>query len=458
MTWERGAVTEVDFDGLVGPTHNYGGLSAGNVASMTHGGQVSSPKEAAKQGLAKMRFVSELGVAQAVLPPHPRPNVSFLRQIGFSGSDEAVLARAAAEEPHLLRLACSAAAMWTANAATVAPSPDTRDGRLHVVPANLHAMTHRALEADVTHAVLSRIFQDPTHFAVHPPLPPMAAFADEGAANHTRLAVAECPAIHLFAWGRSALDPALRAPRRHPGRQTLEASRALVRRLALPPDRVLLPQQHPDGIDAGSFHTDVLAVGSGGILLWHELAFVDAEGLCESLKRALGHSFRSVFATAAELPVEDAVAAYPFNSQLLQTPDGSFVVIAPEESRRNPAARAYLERVVAEGVGVRAVHFLDLRQSMKNGGGPACLRLRVPMTDVERKAVGARVLVDSSLLEDLEGWVERHYRDRLAASDLEDPALWREVCTALDELTQILRLGSVYPFQKNAFARAEEAR
>jgi succinylarginine dihydrolase len=48
---------------------------------------------------------------------------------------------------------------------------------------------------------------------------------------------------------------------------------------------------------------------------------------------------------------------------------------------------------------------------------------------------------------ELVAWVERHYRDRLVPADLCDPALARESFTALDELTGILRLGSIYDFQ-----------
>src|SRR4051812_47984080 len=128
---------EYNFDGLIGPTHNYAGLSPGNLASQHHGGQPSQPREAALQGLEKMRFVSELGVGQAVLPPQPRPSLRTLRSLGFTGSDEEVITRAARDAEHLLRLTSSASAMWTANAATVAPSADTADGRVHLTPANL---------------------------------------------------------------------------------------------------------------------------------------------------------------------------------------------------------------------------------------------------------------------------------------------------------------------------------
>jgi succinylarginine dihydrolase len=437
---------EWSFDGLVGPTHNYGGLSRGNVASMTHGGRASSPRAAALQGLEKMRFVHELGAGQAVLPPQPRPSFATLRRLGFTGSDDEVMARAAREGEHLLRLCSSASAMWTANAATVAPSSDTADGRLHLTPANLASMFHRAIEADTTWAVLRAIFSDERRFAVHAPLPAGAHLSDEGAANHTRL-VGKEGAVHLFAWGRSAWAP-VDAPARFPARQTLEASRAVARLHRLEPGRTLFPRQHPAGIDAGAFHTDVLAVGHGRFFMMHELAFADREDLLAELRRLVGDELRIIVAAEGELPVADAVAAYPFNSQLLELPGGGLAVLAPEESRENPRARAFLERVVAEENPVARVHYRDVNQSMNNGGGPACLRLRVALTDDEVRAVRADVFFSSALHERLVEWVTRHYRDRLLPADLADPALAREGLAALDELTRILKLGSVYDFQR----------
>ncbi len=437
---------EYSFDGLVGTTHNYGGLSRGNVASMTHGGRASNPRAAALQGLEKMRLVHELGGAQAVLPPQPRPSLRALRALGFTGSDEEVIARAAREGEHLLRLCSSASAMWTANAATVAPSADAADGRVHLTPANLSAMFHRSLEADTTHAVLRAIFADERRFAVHAPLPGGTQLSDEGAANHTRL-LGRGGAVHVFAWGRSAWGTA-DGPARFPARQALEASQAIARLHRLAPERTRFPRQHPGGVDAGAFHTDVLAVGHGTFLMLHALAFSEPDRLLADLRMLLGDAFRAVVATDDDLPVADAVAAYPFNSQLVELPRGDVVVLAPEESRENPRARAFLERVVAETNPVTAVRYLDLNQSMNNGGGPACLRLRVPLTDEEVRAIGADVLFTPALHARLVDWVTRRYRDRLAPADLADPALAREGLEALDELTRILRLGPVYDFQR----------
>src|SRR5260370_28007750 len=210
-----------------GRPHSAADLSPGTVARPAHRGQASNPRAAAQQGLAKMRVVRDLGVAQAVLPPHDRPSLPSLRALGFHGSDEQVIAAAGAGDGFPLRLCSSAAAMWTANAATIAPSADTSDGRVHVIPANLHHMFHRSIEAPTTTRVLRAIFGTPTRFVVHDPLPGGGQFADEGGANHTRL-VTSRGAIHLFAWGRSAWGN-VPGPQRHPTRQTLEASPAPAR-------------------------------------------------------------------------------------------------------------------------------------------------------------------------------------------------------------------------------------
>jgi succinylarginine dihydrolase len=437
---------EVQFDGLVGPTHNYAGLSRGNVASTGHGGQASNPRAAAREGLAKMHFVRELGALQAILPPQDRPSLATLHRLGFRGSDEEVLRAAAREGGLLLRLSSSASSMWTANAATVTPSRDTTDGRVHFVPANLQEMFHRSIEAPTTTRILKKIFADETAFVVHDPLPGGGQFADEGAANQTRLFTSK-GALHLFAWGKEAWGTGAARPRRFPARQTREASHALARLHALPPDRCRFPQQHPDGIDAGAFHTDVLAVGNGSFFMLHELAFLDRSALLADLTRALGDELFIVEASVRELPADNAVHSYPFNSQVLTVAEGSMVIVAPLDSQQDASAREFLDKVVARGGPVKAVHYLDVSQSMHNGGGPACLRLRVPLEEREVAKVKGQVFLTPELEARLGAWVDARYRDHLVPSDLADPELVRETMTALDELTGLLGIGSVYDFQ-----------
>lgn len=438
---------EYNFDGLVGPTHGYAGLSHGNLASAAHAGQVGNPRAAALQGLEKMRFVASLGIGQAVLPPQPRPDVAALRSLGLTGDDRAVLAVAATEHPQLLRLCSSASAMWTANAATVTPSGDSADGKLHLTVANLVSMFHRSLEARTTTRVLRRIFAERERFAVHPALPPVELLSDEGAANHTRLCT-EAATLHLFAYGRSTFRPGALAST-FPARQSREASEAVSRLNRLLPEQCVFWQQDPAGIDAGAFHTDVLAAGNANFLMLHERAFVEPRGLLEQLRRRLGDGLRLCLATEGELAAVTAVKTYPFNSQLLSLADGSMVIVAPAEASRDAQASRFLQRVVDETNPVSAVHYIDVNASMKNGGGPACLRLRVPLTDSERRAIRARVFFDEALYAELKAWIERHYRDRLTPTDFADPALLNEVYGALDELTRLLALGSVYDFQRS---------
>jgi succinylarginine dihydrolase len=441
-------MTEVNFDGLPGPTHNYSGLARGNLASERHKSLVSNPRQAALQGLAKMKALADRGLAQAVLPPHERPDVGALRALGFAGSDAQVLAQAARDDPQMLAACSSAAAMWVANAATVSPSTDTADGRMHFTPANLASHLHRTLEAPVTTRVLRAIFADPAHLVVHDPLPSAREFADEGAANHTRFEPAPgAPGIEFFVYGRAGFDTSLRAPTRFGARQTREAGEAVARRHGLAPERTLHAQQHPDAIDAGVFHNDVIAVGNGTVLFCHERAYVDQEAVLKRLAERVGPEFAPLVVRERELALERAVATYLFNSQLIARPEGGMLLVAPAECRGDGAVAALLDRLVSERSAIREVMTFDLKQSMQNGGGPACLRLRVALTPAERDAIHARVWLDDALHSELVAWVQRHYRDRLVPADLADPALLDEGRRALDELSRLLGLGCVYAFQ-----------
>lgn len=437
----------MNFDGLPGPTHNYSGLAPGNLAAERNAQQVANPREAALQGLAKMRALAARGCAQGVLPPQERPDVHALRALGFAGSDHDVIVRAGREAPELLAACSSAASMWVANAATVSASADCADGRVHFTPANLATYFHRAIEAPTTSRVLRAIFADDGHFVVHDPLPPAPQFGDEGAANHTRLAHGiDAPGVEWFVYGRRAFGPGV-APSRFPARQTREASEAIARRHGLEPARTLFTQQRPETIDAGVFHNDVIAVGEGTFLFCHERAFVDQPATLDALAEAVGPAFSAIVVRDDELSLADAVATYLFNSQLLPRADGRFLLVAPAECRAHAGTAQLLDRLVDSGSPIGEVLTFDLRQSMRNGGGPACLRLRVPLAAGEQSALRGNVVLDDALDAELDGWIRRHYRDRLAPADLRDPALLDEARRALDELTQLLELPAVYRFQ-----------
>lgn len=461
---------EANLDGLVGPTHNYAGLARGNVASAANRKKPANPRAAALQGLEKMRRVAALGIPQAVLPPLERPDLAWLRRLGYQGRDEAIIAKAAAEQPILLAAAYSASSMWTANAATVSPSSDSADGKVHITPANLASQIHRSLEPDQTAGLLKRLFPGKA-FIHHQPLPPGRSFGDEGAANHTRLSPGHgSPGIEVFVYGYESLEAAgagaglgsgsnsgansgrNSGPKRFMPRQSREASEAVARLHRLDPERTVFLRQNPAAIDAGVFHNDVIAVGNGGVLFCHEEAFADRRASLAEMRRkyaALGRGDLQVIEVKSrEVGLGGAVSTYLFNSQILTLPDGSMLLLAAEECRKNARTRDYLEDLVVTGGPIRKVEFADLRQSMRNGGGPACLRLRAPLTAGEWARVPAGVKMDEALHARLRAFVSKHYRDRLLPGDLADPALLRESRRALDGLTRLLGLGPLYPFQR----------
>lgn len=441
---------EANFDGLVGPTHNYAGLSYGNVASQGNAQAASNPRQAAKQGLQKMKALTDFGLIQGVLAPQERPDMHTLRQLGFSGSNAQILEKAYREDLSLLAACCSASSMWTANAATVSPSADTQDQRVHFTPANLNNKFHRAIEHQTTGAILQSVFADSRYFCHHQALPNNDYFADEGAANHTRLCGDyDSAGVELFVYGRSAFNPSLPAPQRYPARQTLEASRAIARLHGLAEPQTLFIAQNPRVIDQGVFHNDVIAVGNQNVLFYHETAFLHTPNVLAEISQKLPNTeLHFIAVSEQEVPLADAVSSYLFNTQIITLKPEHMAIIAPLECANTPSVSAYLEKLLTLNTPIKEVHFIDVKQSMRNGGGPACLRLRVAMNNAELQAVNPACLMNDRLFSRLNDWVELHYRDQLQLNDLRDPALLTESCTALDELTQILQLGSVYPFQR----------
>ncbi|ATX78177.1 N-succinylarginine dihydrolase [Reinekea forsetii] len=442
---------EMNFDGLVGPTHNYAGLSYGNIASQSNATGISNPKEAAKQGLLKMKALADMGYRQGLLLPHERPAIGSLRALGYQGSDAAVVRQVGRDNPTLLSAVSSGSCMWTANAGTISPSADTADGRVHFTAANLNAKFHRSIEHPTTSRMLQAIFHDSRHFAHHPALPAIASFGDEGAANHTRFcAEYGAPGVELFVYGKEAFNETRPAPVKFPARQTLEASQAVARLHGLGDAQCVFAQQRPETIDAGVFHNDVIAVGNGNVLFYHETAFVDtAQVLAELDAKLIGAKLISVCVPSAEVSLHDAVRSYLFNSQLLTQSDGSMTLIVPAECRSITSVADYLTRLLADPANpIQTVQVFDLKQSMNNGGGPACLRLRVALTEAEYQAIHPGVIITPTLYQQLNSWVDRHYRDRLVCADLADPLLITESRTALDELTRLTGLGSIYSFQR----------
>jgi succinylarginine dihydrolase len=411
---------EINFDGIVGPSHNYAGLSLGNLASTRSAGQVSQPRAAALQGVDKMRANLALGLAQGIFLPQPRPAREWLEALGTTIGEA---------DPALAANAMSASAMWAANAATVSPAPDTGDGKCHLTVANLKTMPHRSHEWPATLAQLALAFAAPA-FAVHGPVPP--AFGDEGAANHMRLAPSHAePGVEIFVYGVSGGG--------FPARQHREASRAIARLHRLDPDRILFVEQSSQAIAAGAFHNDVVAVANERVLFAHELAFADTARLLEACER-LVPGFEYVEVAAADVPIADAIKSYLFNAQLVTPPNGEPTLIVPSEARETPSVWRWIERHLASNGPIRRVEVVDVRQSMANGGGPACLRLRVV---ADPATVDPRFLVDGARLDRIAAVIERNWPAEIHIDELQRPAVIGDIERARGALLDALDLAEL---------------
>ncbi|MBY0444029.1 MAG: N-succinylarginine dihydrolase [Burkholderiales bacterium] len=312
---------------------------------------------------------------------------------------------------------------------------------------NLQNKFHRAIEHAQTTRSLKAMFNNDAVFAHHDALPMQAVFGDEGAANHTRF----ChdygqTGVEFFVYGRQHWGGGVE-PQKFPARQTREAGEAIARLHGLNADHMVFAQQNPAVIDAGVFHNDVISVGNQNVLFSHETAFLRQAAVYAELDAKLGGGLQVIEVPLAQVSVADAVKSYLFNSQLLARADGRQNLVVPDECRATPAVWDYLQGMLASNGPIAELMVFDLKQSMQNGGGPACLRLRVALKEQELAAVNPHIWMNDTLFAKLNTWVDQHYRDRLTEADLVDPKLIIEVRTALDELTQILHLGSIYPCQ-----------
>jgi succinylarginine dihydrolase len=413
-------IREINFDGIVGPSHNYAGLSLGNLASARNAGHVSQPRAAALQGIEKMRSNLALGLVQGIFLPQPRPARAWLSELGTTVEEA---------EPHLAANAMSASSMWAANAATISPAPDTADGKCHLTVANLKTMPHRSHEWPATLAQLRLAFAG-SAFAVHAPVPP--AYGDEGAANHMRLTPAhDQPGVEVFVYGVSG------GP--FPARQHVEASKAIARLHRLDPARTLFAAQSEEAIAAGAFHNDVVAVANGPVLFAHEKAFADRDALVGELANKVD-GFELVEVPDVEVPLADAIRSYLFNAQLVTPPDGAMTLVAPTECRDTPSVNAWIERHLASNGAIRRVNFVDVRQSMANGGGPACLRLRVACDPAD---VDPRFLVDDAKLDRLAEVIAGRWPEEISSDEIQRATLIAEVEMARAALLDALELSEL---------------
>lgn len=463
---------EANIDAIVGPSHHFGGLGVGNVASQSHASTPSSPKKAALEGLHKAEIVAGLGVPQFLFLPPMRPRLDLLSRLGFVGSEQEQLEQAAERMPRAVSACFSSAFMWAANSSTVSPSIDSSDGQLHFTPANLISSWHRAFEAEERQRDLQEIFGNVDRANVHQALPNIAPLRDEGAANHMRLCDASGEkALHVFVHGEAEASDV--RPGRFLARHTMECSQGLAQLGRLQTEQTFFLHQHPQAISAGVFHNDVIATSHQNVLIHHELAFWEAESELERLEQCFvsyaGQPLCRIEVSQAVLPMEEAVASYFFNSQLLSPSQfagsggrqdlrqvagavgaaeslddfgydaSAMVLVCPGQCQEIDSARQLIERLIADpGNPISAVHYVSLAESMANGGGPACLRLRVSLREEELAQVDSRFRVTPDSLAKLRSAIERDYPDRLVASDFLNADCRQHIRRATDRLRSAL--------------------
>lgn len=441
---------EVNFDGLIGPTHNYAGLSSGNLASMKNAGMTSNPRAAALEGLNKMKMMADFGFKQAILPPHERPHLPTFRALGFHGADNKIPEKVFKNNPKLLFQYASAADMFAANSASVTPSVDASNNRVHLTPANKSLMPHRAIEAEMTSRIFKVIFSNRTFFVHHPPQPHHPLFLDEGAANHIRFSFNPNDAgVHLFVSGPYNNETA----KKYPSRQTRGSIKAIARSHRLSREQVVFAEHTFEALNHGVFHNDVISMGTADLFIYHEKAFTDSEGVIKELRQKFaeicGKELIVHRVSNEEMSLENAVKSYFFNSQVVKLPDGAFVLFCPEQCKSNSKVNNYIEKQLDDNQSpIADVHYVNLNQCMLNGGGPACMRLPMTLTDSEIEQVLPNVFLTNRLYDRLSEWINTHYRESLVPKDLADPHLVDEVQTALEQLTHILNLGHLYDFQR----------
>ncbi|MXO66789.1 N-succinylarginine dihydrolase [Altericroceibacterium endophyticum] len=411
------SLVEVNFDGLIGPSHNYAGLSLGNLAATRHAGDTAHPRAAALQGLEKMRGNMERGLVQGFFLPLPRPNRAYLDALSADASTDR----------GLIAGAWSASSMWTANAATVSPAPDTTDGRCHLSVANLVTMPHRAHEWPDTLRQLRLAFADQDHFAVHGPVPP--SFGDEGAANHMRLCSRHgASGVEIFVYGRSG------GP--FPARQHEQASRIIARRHGLSAERAVFIEQNPDAIAAGAFHNDVVAVANEQVLFCHEQAFAQPQAAYDEIRQAFPE-LELVEVPASAVSLAEAIKSYLFNAQLLSLPGGEMALVIPTEAWDSAPVRGWLEAMLAGNGPIRQVIPVDVRQSMANGGGPACLRLRVV---ADPATIDPRFLLTSEKADAMAEIIATSWPEALAPAAIGDKEIAAQIEQARSSLIDTVGL------------------
>lgn len=436
---------EANIDAIVGPTHHFGGLGVGNVASIAHQSQTSHPREAALEGLRKAALVASLGVPQFVWLPPVRPRIDLLANLGFRGTLAEQLKAARETEPRILSAAYSSSFMWAANAATITPAVDAADARAHITPANLISSWHRGSEAHERRQDFLQTVAALPDATLHEPLDAIVPLRDEGAANHMRVCDPTGKiGFNVFVFGEAEAGSC--ASQFMP-RQTLAACKSIARQHQLDPRKTFFLKQHPAAISAGVFHNDVIATSHQGLLIHHELAFENGSPELERLEQAFfdttGKPLVRWEVPSTAMPLEDAVQSYFFNSQLLSLDHSAphaMALLCPAQCEQVASSHRLIQQLLhSPDVSIEQVHFVSLAESMANGGGPACLRLRWPLSNVCLRELNSPHQLTHELEDRLGQSIERFYPEQIGLDDLASAEFAEQSIVAARELASCIR-------------------
>jgi succinylarginine dihydrolase len=303
------------------------------------------------------------------------------------------------------------------------------------------SMLHRSREAPDTLKRLRGLFQEGAPVDIHPALPATPDLSDEGAANHMSFSGGPGQrGVEVFVYGREAGEPQAAG---FPARQSRLAGEVIARRHGLDSARTVHLRQARGAIDAGAFHNDVVAVSCLDTLFYHEDAFADGP---EAIEATLTAAARGLFTPQfervdrADVPLTDAIRSYLFNSQLFWRPGSErLTLLVPAEVQETPSTARFVAGIASRGGPIGDVVTVDVRESMRNGGGPACLRLRVPLTGAEQAGLNPGMLATAERLTALEAAITATYRDRISPEDLADPSLIEDCARAVAALEAVCR-------------------
>ena len=368
---------QVFIDTIPGPTNHFGGHAVGNIASMNSKNNILNPQKAALEWLEKVKKVAMIGGNQFVLPPQRRPLTHKKKTLTQSD--------------------ISSSFIWMANAGLFIPRIDTQLENNQFIPANMKQSEHRNIEHPFHQYWLKKILKY-SKCNFHKILD----INDEGSANSIRLwhKKNQC-GVNIFVYGKPNA--------RYPIRQSKSSCEKIIN--ITKPRHYILLEQTKEAIDAGVFHNDVIAFGFKNTIICHEKAFSNQKQELKKLKKIFTNSLNAplniVEIANNSLSLNAAVKTYLFNSQVIEI-NNKFELICPIEVKENPNSYKITEKWVTNGL-FNKVHFVNIKSSLKNGGGPACLRLCLYLNDNEVKKIPTKFKLDKTKYKKISKIILEHY-------------------------------------------------